>query len=86
MLLAAAESATPNPWFLVPFGLLLVLIALGPLFFPAWWSKHYPKVSIGLGLLTAGYYIVGLHAGGRVLHTAHEYLSFIALKIGRAHV
>jgi hypothetical protein len=44
-----------------------------------WWSKHYPKVAIALGAITLCYYLFGLHAYTRVLHVAHEYVSFIAL-------
>ncbi len=68
-----------NPWMILPFGLLLATIAIAPLFFMSWWLKHYPKVALGLAAVTLGYYLFGLHATGRVLEVAHEYLSFIAL-------
>ncbi len=70
---------------ILPFGLLLATIALAPLFFADWWQKHYPNVAFALGALTLGYYLFGLHAHQRVLHTAHEYVSFIAL-IGSLYV
>jgi Na+/H+ antiporter NhaD/arsenite permease-like protein len=63
----------------LPFALLLALIAFGPLCFAAFWERHYPKIALGLGGLTAAYYLAGLQAGGRVAHTAGEYASFIAL-------
>jgi Na+/H+ antiporter NhaD/arsenite permease-like protein len=63
----------------LPFVALLAAIALAPLFFGDWWSKHYPKVAFGLGLVTLGYYLLGLHAYTRVLHGALEYVSFISL-------
>src|SRR3954470_21646956 len=69
----------PNPWMMLPFGILLVAIALGPLLFSAWWSKHYPKVACGLGAITLAYYLFGLHAFSNVGHAAREYVSFIAL-------
>ncbi len=75
----------PNPWMIAPFGLLLATIALAPLFFADWWAKHYPKVAFGLGAITLGYYLFGLRATTEVLHTAHEYVSFIAL-IGSLYV
>ena len=77
--------ATPNAWMILPFGLLLAAIALAPLSCAGWWSKHYPKVAFGLGLITLGYYLGGLQAGTRVWETTHEYLSFIAL-IGSLYV
>lgn len=69
----------PNPWMILPFGVLLAAIALAPLFFPDWWSKHYAKVAYALAAVTLIYYLVGLHASERVLSVAHEYVSFIAL-------
>jgi len=70
-----------NPWMMTPFGALLAVIALGPLFFPGWWARHYPKVAFGLGAATLIYYVAVLpkEAGQTVGHTAHEYVSFIAL-------
>ncbi len=72
---------------ILPFGALLATIALAPLFFGEWWSRHYPKVAIGLGLITLGYYLFGLPSGARltVLHTGEHYISFIAL-IGSLYV
>ncbi len=70
---------SPTPWMIIPFGLLLGMIALGPLFFPDWWLKHYPKVAVALAATTLGYYFFSLHAGDTILRTSHEYISFIAL-------
>ncbi|MDB6111313.1 MAG: Citrate transporter [Pedosphaera sp.] len=75
----AAELLEPNPWMMLPFGILLAMIALAPLFFSSWWGNHYPKVAYGLAAAVIAYYFFGLHAPTRVWHTAHEYLSFIAL-------
>jgi Na+/H+ antiporter NhaD/arsenite permease-like protein len=69
----------PNPWMIAPFGLLLVLMAAGPILFPAFWSRHYPKVVAVLALAVVGYYLLELRAPGRVWHTARDYFSFIAL-------
>jgi Na+/H+ antiporter NhaD/arsenite permease-like protein len=71
------------PLLIVPFGLLLLLIAVMPLS-PAgmkhWWEHRYPHVAVGLGALVAGYYLIQIpHGGHTVLHTLHEYISFIAL-------
>jgi Na+/H+ antiporter NhaD/arsenite permease-like protein len=73
------EVLAPNPWMIAPFAALLILIALGPLLFAKWWHHHYPKVAIGLALVTLGYYLFSLHATHRVMEVAHEYISFIAL-------
>ena len=79
--LLAAASATPNPHpaMMLPFALLLAAIALGPFLNKHWWEHHYHHVAIGLGLITTLYYVLALGAPGRMLHVAHEYVSFIAL-------
>jgi Na+/H+ antiporter NhaD/arsenite permease-like protein len=64
---------------IVPFGLLLGIIALAPLCFPAWWARHYPKVAYSLGAITLSYYVFSLHAYERTVHVGYEYISFIAL-------
>jgi Na+/H+ antiporter NhaD/arsenite permease-like protein len=66
---------------IAPFGILLAIIALGPLFFPAWWSRRYPFVAGALAAITLSYYLFFLPSGARatVVHTGHEYFSFIAL-------
>lgn len=75
----------PNPWSLLPFGVLLGAIALAPLWAHAWWGRHYPKVAFGLAAITLTYYLGGLHAQARVLHVGAEYVSFMAL-IGSLYV
>ncbi len=70
---------------IIPFGALLLLIALAPLFFAQWWHHHYPKAALALGAVTVAYYLFGLQAGHRVVEAAHEYFSFIAL-IGSLYV
>ncbi|HMJ92273.1 MAG TPA: sodium:proton antiporter [Candidatus Acidoferrum sp.] len=66
---------------ILPFGVLLAMIALGPIAFERWWLKHYPKVAFALAAVTLTYYLFFLPAAARqtVSHTAIEYVSFIAL-------
>src|SRR2546423_6550824 len=68
-----------NPWMILPFGILLASIALGPLCCAGWWRKHYPKVVYALGAVTLLYYLVGLNNYDRIRSTAVEYASFIVL-------
>ena len=42
---------TPEPWSVLPFVLLLAMIATGPLFYPRFWHKNYPAISVALGAL-----------------------------------
>ena len=70
---------SPNPWMILPFALLLGAMALAPLLAPCWWLRHYAKVALGLGAVTLGYYTLILRDMPRVLHTAHDYASFIIM-------
>ncbi len=76
-----AASTTPDPalWSVLPFVALLLSIALAPLLAAAWWHKNYPRVAVGLGLISLAYYFFGLDAGERIVHVGHEYISFISL-------
>jgi Na+/H+ antiporter NhaD/arsenite permease-like protein len=62
-----------------PFIVLLAAIAIMPFVHHRWWEKSYHVVAVALGGITAVYYLLALHAGGRLLHLAHEYVTFIAL-------
>src|SRR5881628_824946 len=73
------QTMNPNPWMIVPFGVLLAAIALAPLFFADSWQKHYPMVAWSLGAITVAYYLIGLNGRERVWHSAVDYVSFIAL-------
>src|SRR6266481_5486962 len=72
-------TTNPNPWMIVPFGVLLAAVALAPLFLADWWQKHYSTVVWSLGAITVAYYLIGLNGRERVWHTAVDYVSFIAL-------
>lgn len=80
LLAAAAHAASLPPyWTVAPFALLLLCIALMPLFAGHFWEHHYPKVAVGLGLVTALYYVAVQHDWHPLQHAAHEYVSFMAL-------
>ncbi len=74
------DGATLPLWTLLPFGGLLLSIALIPLRNAAWWRKGYPWVSLGFGLPTLLYFLFLAEGWGpRYLHTLQEYVSFIVL-------
>jgi Na+/H+ antiporter NhaD/arsenite permease-like protein len=76
----------PSPWAIIPFGAVLLAIAIGPTLFHSWWNKHYPKLTLSLAALTVGYYLFLLpHGTDAIFHTAHDYFGFIAL-IGSLYV
>jgi len=74
-----SESNLPSALMVIPFIALLAMIATGPLFYHHFWEKNYPLISILLGLITVFYYLIFLNDTHSLLHTAAEYLSFIAL-------
>lgn len=81
LLNASNELFTPPLWAVIPFVLMLLMIAIAPLFMEHWWEKNRNKliVSLILGVPTAIYLIwVGLFH-----NLAHQiifdYLPFIIL-------
>lgn len=80
--LAAYENVMPPTPLVIPFVLLLLMIATGPIFYHHFWETHYPKIAVALGAITAGYYLLFLndpHNLTSLLHSVEEYVSFIAL-------
>jgi len=79
--LFASEDAhhLPDTFMVIPFVVLLLLIATGPLFFHHFWEHNYPKIAIFLGAITIAYYIFVMGDTHSLLHTLAEYLAFIAL-------
>ncbi|MFT5144244.1 MAG: Na+/H+ antiporter NhaD/arsenite permease-like protein [Rhodothermales bacterium] len=69
----------PPLWLVLPFMTILLMIATGPLFYAHHWHHHYPKYSVGLGVIVALYYVFGMGNGTPIVHAIQEYMSFIAL-------
>jgi len=74
-----SESHLPSVLMVIPFVILLTMIATGPLFYHHFWEKYYPIIAILLGLITVLYYLLFLNDTYTLLHTLSEYISFIAL-------
>jgi Na+/H+ antiporter NhaD/arsenite permease-like protein len=74
-----SHAAQVSPWMILPFGLLLLAIAVMPFINKHWWEHHYPKVAVAFALITISYYLFWLNNPQRLLHTGYEYISFIAL-------
>ncbi len=68
-----------NPALILPFVLLLIAIAAGPLINKRWWERYSPYVCAGLALIVIAYYAVVLQNSERMLHTGLDYISFISL-------
>jgi Na+/H+ antiporter NhaD/arsenite permease-like protein len=82
---SVTPSPEPHPGMIIPFIVLLLCIALMPFIHKHHWENHYPKVAIGLGLVTAFYYVAVLHNTPRMLASLIEYAGFMGL-IGSLYV
>ncbi len=69
----------PALWSVVPFIVLLLLIATGPVFFEHFWHKYYKIIAPALGLVTLIYYLIALPTAHEPAHALSEYVSFIGL-------
>jgi Na+/H+ antiporter NhaD/arsenite permease-like protein len=75
----AAFHPEPNPLSMIPFGALLLTIALAPVLAREFWHRHSAKICAGFAAITVAYYIFALHSGRRVFHAGSEYASFIVV-------
>ena len=73
------EHPHPNPISVIPFVLLLLMIATGPLFYEHFWHHHYPKVAFILSAIVISYYALGLQNISSPIHAGFEYFQFISL-------
>lgn len=75
----AHKAAKPPGWTVVPFVLLLGMIATGPLFYEHFWHKNYPLIAVSLATIVVLYYLFALHDTHAPVHALAEYVQFIAL-------
>ena len=73
------NAALPPGWLALPFILLLLMIATGPLLYEKFWHKHYPKVALLLAGLVMSYYSFAMHDWLKPLEACMDYIQFIAL-------
>lgn len=85
LFLLSAGSASLIPtiplWALIPFVLMLAMIAVGPLMFNHWWENNKNKliVSLALGVPMAIYLIVNGMTHNLVHQVMFDYIPFIIL-------
>ncbi len=75
----AESTHSPAILSVVPFIVLLLMIATGPIFFEHFWHRYYKLIAPALGLLTLAYYLIALPEAHEPAHALSEYASFIAL-------
>jgi Na+/H+ antiporter NhaD/arsenite permease-like protein len=66
-------------WTVLPFIILLLMIATGPLFYEHFWHKNYPKVALAFAVAVILYYVFALGNTHAPVHAMAEYVQFIAL-------
>lgn len=76
---ASSEGELPTPWMVLPFVILLLMIATGPLFYSHFWHHNYGKIAAFLGLITGFYYLFVLHDVTTLVYAGEEYFAFIGL-------
>ena len=79
---ADADHHGPPGWSVIPFVLLLLMIATGPLFYEHFWHHHYPKIAVALAVIVVVYYWFVLGNHHSPIHAGFEYVQFIALLTG----
>jgi len=73
------EHHAPPLWTVIPFVVLLLMIATGPLFYEHFWHKNYPIISVILAVIVTSYYLFVMHNFHQPVHHLFEYIQFIAL-------
>ena len=73
------EHTSPAGWSVIPFALLLIMIATGPLFYEHFWHKNYPIIAVSLAAIVVLYYLFGVGDVNHPVHALAEYVQFIAL-------
>ena len=78
---ASSDEEHPSPagWSVIPFVLLLVMIATGPLFYEHFWHKNYPIIAVSLAAIVVIYYLFVVGDVNHPVHALAEYVQFIAL-------
>lgn len=76
---ASEGHHAPPTWTVIPFLLLLGMIATGPLFYEHFWHKNYPLIAVILASVVVIYYLFVLHDVHAPVHALAEYIQFIAL-------
>ena len=71
--------ASAPGWLVIPFVLLLLMIATGPLFYEHFWEHNFHRIAVGLAAVVVLYYVFVLHNVHQPVHSLTEYIQFISL-------
>jgi Na+/H+ antiporter NhaD/arsenite permease-like protein len=64
---------------MLPFAILLLAIAFGPVIAQYHWERHYHWLCLGLAAIVCGYYLLIVRDVARVFHAATDYFSFVVV-------
>ncbi len=79
MIMAIASPQPISIWWVIPFALLLICIALMPLVHRHWWEKNYGKVCLALAASVGLFYFFFAPSAKPWLHSMADYVSFMVL-------
>src|SRR6267143_2268229 len=74
---SSVVTADPNQLIMLPFGILLLAIALGPLIAQRHWERHYHKLCLALAGVVCLYHLLVVHEGPRVAQAGIDYVTFM---------
>ena len=69
----------PNWLIMLPFGILLLAIAFGPLIAQHHWERHYHTLCIALAAVVCFYHLFVVNAATRVIHAGTDYVTFMVV-------
>src|SRR6266567_5317155 len=72
-------AAEPNRLAMVPFAVLLLAIALGPLIAQHHWERHYHKLCVALAGIVCLYHLFIVKESARVVHAGIDYATFMVV-------
>jgi Na+/H+ antiporter NhaD/arsenite permease-like protein len=70
-------AASPTWLIMLPFAVLLLAIALGPVIAQHHWERHYHKLCIVLAGIVCLYHLCVLNQAARVIHAGIDYATFM---------
>jgi Na+/H+ antiporter NhaD/arsenite permease-like protein len=75
--LAYVSVAVPNRLIMLPFGILLLAIAFGPLIAQRHWERHYHKLCIALAGIVCLHHLFVVQEAARVARAGIDYATFL---------
>src|SRR5204863_10151669 len=75
----SVPAAVPNRLIMLPFGFLLLAIALGPLIVQHHWHRHYHKLCLFLAGVVCLYHLFVVPERAPVVHAGIDYGTFMVV-------